>query len=157
MTYFRIPLISSSLDGTTWNCCYERCCWCPWDLSSLFATPGGQGCLHTLVSAIIRGPRCSFSRFQHNTGRGADSMRVTGENFGTVHSVHFHQSAETLVRNPLWWCLAKLWEQGHPESWGPTFPNKPAGAGPAGSQMANHCPSGPGGQSVKAKRINLRR
>ena len=51
-------------------------------------------------------------------------MRVTAENFGSVHSVHFHQNAETLVRDPLWCCPAKQWEQGHPESWGPNLPQQ---------------------------------
>ena len=70
--------MSSSLDGTTWNYCYGRCCRCPWDLSSRLATLGREGSLHILVSAIIRGPKSSFNRPQHNTGHGADSVRVTG-------------------------------------------------------------------------------
>lgn len=53
-------------------------CRCPWDFSSLLATPGREGSLHILVSAIIRGPKSSFNRPQHNTGHGADSVRDTG-------------------------------------------------------------------------------
>ena len=46
------------------------------------------------------------------------------ENFGSAHSAHFCQHAEPLVREPLWCSPAKLWEQGHPESWGPNLPQQ---------------------------------
>ena len=108
--------MSSSLDGTTWNYCYG---------SSAAAHGTSAHCWPRLAERALFTFWCLRSSGAPSPASiGPSTTQATGltlwetqaENFGSVHSVHFCQHAEPLVREPLWCSPAKLWEQGHPKS-----------------------------------------
>lgn len=156
MEIFPNSFVNSSLGGITWNCCYDRCCQCLWKLTVLSGTTwySGLPSLHpgaTLLSwmwlqheaQLQQAPVKCRPQWPSFWGAQVETLVVSTLSHLCQYVCTSHGGSGCLCldfkgylgRESLWCCLAKLWGQGHLESWGTNLC-------PAKEQGQDHHPSG---------------